>query len=76
MTPEDKRNSIIYQMRKNLADGVHTMDRCKCNRWKRGGTEACVCCLADMLRLVEHQIEIAKLTADLKQMNDLYQETL
>lgn len=46
----DRRADIMYQMRKNLADGIHTMNACKCGLSKRGGTEACVCCLADMLR--------------------------
>lgn len=53
MTPKERRADIIYQMQKNLQGGVHTMSACKCGRAKRGGTEACVCCLADMLREIE-----------------------
>ena len=53
----DRRADIMHQMRKNLQDGVHTMNACKCGRGKRGGTEACVCCLADKLRKVEKEMK-------------------
>ena len=52
---KQRRADIYYQMRKNTTDGIHTMNACKCGRGKRGGTEACVCCLADMLREVEKE---------------------
>jgi len=76
MTPEERKEQIIDQIRMHV-DGTHyTQNRCKCKRWKRSGLPHCVCCLADMLRQAEHEIEIAKLTEDLKQMSDLYQGTL
>ena len=43
----------MYQIQKNLQDGVHTMNACKCGRGKRGSTEACVCCLADEFMKIE-----------------------